>query len=432
MTKLKKVLIVTYYWPPAGGPGVQRWLKFAKYLPEFGVEPIVLVPENAFYPIQDHSHQKDLSSNVIVYKAKTKEPAHVIKSLFPKKINKLSDGGMSSNTLSWFSKWLIFLRGNFFIPDARVGWVKPALNQVDQILTDHPEIETIITTGPPHSVHLTGLKAKNRYSEKIKWIADFRDPWTDIKYHKFLRLGKRAKKRHETLEHQVLSTADHIVTTSWYTADSFRLKTKQPVSVITNGFDGDDFKAVKRANQTFSMTHVGSLLPDRDPIQIWALIREFLDKRPDAANDLKITLVGYVDREILKTLQTFGLMPFVELKGLVSHQIAIDYMSNASLLFLVEQEPHVIPGKLFEYLKAHKIILAQTSQNSDVSRILKEIPQSVILTSEDAPDVSALSAFYDCFKANHLEQPDTDVSKYDRRELAKQMAILVFKRDKVE
>ena len=124
-------------------------------------------------------------------------------------------------------------------------------------------------------------------------------------------------------------------------------KTKQPVSVITNGFDGDDFKAVKRANQTFSMTHVGSLLPDRDPIQIWALIREFLDKRPDAANDLKITLVGYVDREILKTLQTFGLMPFVELKGRVSHQIAID---------LYEQRIIVIFGRAGATCDSRQII----------------------------------------------------------------------------
>jgi len=193
----KKVLIVTYYWPPAGGPGVQRWLKFVKYLPENGVEPIVYCPQNPNYPLLDETLIKEVNSNIT-------------------------------------EKLMLYVRGNFFIPDARKNWVKPSVKYLSKYVKENG-VDTIITTGPPHSLHLIGLQLKQKLD--VKWLADFRDPWTTIGYHKQLKLTKGSKAKHKNLEKTVLNTADVITVTSNNTKKEFEAITNQPITVITNGYD---------------------------------------------------------------------------------------------------------------------------------------------------------------------------------------------------
>ncbi|MGB5668372.1 MAG: glycosyl transferase family 1, partial [Maribacter sp.] len=197
---MQKILIITYYWPPAGGPGVQRWLKFVKYLPEFGIEPVVYIPENPTYPIIDDSFTLDIPKGIKIYKHPIREPYHIARIFSGKKAKRISSGIIKAKNQSVLEKIMLWVRGNFFIPDARINWVKPSVKFLTNII-EIENIDTIITTGPPHSVHLIGHGLKELLG--IKWIADFRDPWTSIGYHKKLKLTKNSQRKHRELEHRV-------------------------------------------------------------------------------------------------------------------------------------------------------------------------------------------------------------------------------------
>src|SRR5690606_9032310 len=232
---MKKVLIITYYWPPAGGPGVQRWLKFVKYLPEYGIEPIVYVPKNPTYPLIDEELQKEVSYNTTILKNNIIEP-YGWASVFSKKNTKKISSGIipDKKKQSALQKLMLWVRGNLFIPDARVLWVRPSVSYLSNYLQGSG-IDTIITTGPPHSLHLIGMELQKRFG--VKWIADFRDPWTTIGYHKELRLSESSQKMHIKMERDVLTTADSIIVTSPTTKAEFEQLTDKPVTVITNGYD---------------------------------------------------------------------------------------------------------------------------------------------------------------------------------------------------
>ncbi|MDP4665968.1 MAG: glycosyl transferase family 1 [Flavobacteriaceae bacterium] len=425
MGQKKKVLIIAYYWPPAGGPGVQRWLKFVKYLPEFGIEPIVLVPDAAYYPTIDSNLSHEVSPVLEVHRVNIKEPSRFLRMFWPNKTAHLSDGGLSSNSMSIFTKLLVYIRGNCYIPDARVGWVNPAFAQVQQILQKHPDLNTIITTGPPHSLHLIGLKVKAKY-QHLRWIADFRDPWTAIKYHKNLRLSGKSQIKHKSLEREVLMSADQILTSSWHTANSFKSITNKPVEVLTNGFDPSDFDSPAVRDDKFSMTHVGALLPDRNPVILWQCIYQFLKLRPKAQSKLEIRLVGAVDQTVINELKTLNLMKYTTLFGVLDHKSAVSQMMNSKLLFLVESENHVIPGKLFEYLNTGNIIAAVTPDNSDVSSILTNYPHSFMLSDDLHQNCARLCAYYDQFEQGLSNKEVYNSSLYDRKSITSRLVQLLI------
>ncbi len=193
---MHKVLIISYYWPPAGGPGVQRWLKFVKYLPEFEIHPVIYIPENPKYPITDSSLTKEIPENITIYKNKIFEPYFYAGFLSKKKTKQISSGVISDENPSLLEKFLLWIRGNMFIPDARKYWVRPSVRFLTGIIKKE-EIDTIITTGPPHSLHLIGLELKKNLD--VKWLADFRDPWTSIGYHSKLRLTKASQRKHRAI-----------------------------------------------------------------------------------------------------------------------------------------------------------------------------------------------------------------------------------------
>ena len=261
-----KVLIILYYWPPAGGPGVQRWLKFVKYLPEFGIEPIVYCPENPNYPILDKSLVNEIPENVTILKQPISEP-YGLASLFSKgSAKKISSGVIpKAKKQTFIEKAMLYIRGNYFIPDARKNWVEPSVAFLSNYIQKH-QIETIITTGPPHSLHLIGLQLKEKLG--VKWLADFRDPWTTIGYHKALKLTESSKVKHTDLELKVLNTTDEIIVTSNHTKNEFQTKTKQPISVITNGYDSHSVRAEGK-DELFTLSHIGSLLSERNPKILW-------------------------------------------------------------------------------------------------------------------------------------------------------------------
>ena len=230
---MKKVLIISYYWPPSGGAGVQRWLKFVKYLPQFGIQPHVYTPSNPEAPAQDESLQKDIPSEAVIVQQPIFEPYSFYKKFTGKKGN-INAGFLSEDKDSrqkFTEKMSIWVRGNLFIPDARVMWVKPSIKFLTKYIKEN-EIEVVISSGPPHSMHLIAMELKRKLN--IKWIADFRDPWTNIDFYKDLMLTNWADKKHHRLEKEVLQKADEIITIGKTIASELEIIRGKKVHVITN------------------------------------------------------------------------------------------------------------------------------------------------------------------------------------------------------
>lgn len=353
---MRKTLVIAYYWPPAGGPGVQRWLKFVKYLPDFDFEPFVYVPENPSYPIVDEKLIVEVP-DVKILKQPIKEPYGWASLLSKKKTKTISSGIIKEDDPSLVEKLLLWVRGNFFIPDARKLWVKPSISYLAKVIADEG-IETIITTGPPHSLHLIGLGLKKKYN--IQWIADFRDPWTSIGYHKKLRLTKSSQQKHKALEKKVLVSADKVVVTSQTTKTEFEHITPKPIKVITNGFD--DELQPGPLDSAFTISHIGSLLTGRNPLGLWQAIQELMEENETFKKHTKIQLAGVVGEEVLQSIQKFGLDDHLEQLGYLSHDKVLETQQKSQLLLLLEIDSEetkgIIPGKLFEYLNAKRPILA--------------------------------------------------------------------------
>ena len=423
----KKVLIVVYYWPPAGGPGVQRWLKFVKYLPEFGIEPIVYVPSNANYPIVDESLLDEIPDTITILKQPICEPYKWAGILSKKKSGTISKGMIPKKEFeSWIDKVLLFVRGNVFIPDARKNWIRPSVAYLGRYLSDN-NIDTIITTGPPHSLHLIGLKLKAL--KNIKWIADFRDPWTTIGYHTALKLTKRSKQKHLKLEHEVLNKADQIIVTSHVTKKEFDKKTNKPIAVITNGYDRIQIKT-PCLDSKFSLAHIGSLLSERNPEALWLVIKELIQEHADFAKDFQLNLVGFVSDVVLNSINSYGLSDYVNNIGYVSHDESIIYQKKSQVLLLIEIDNAdtrcIIPGKLFEYMVSNRPIIALGPKGSDVEGILKETNTGHYFYY-DAYDKlkDIIFKHYLSYKEGSLESHGIGLQKYSRQTLTKKLGELI-------
>jgi len=423
----KKILIITYYWPPAGGPGVQRWLKFVKYLPEFGVEPVVYCPENPNYPLIDESLVSEVSKEVTILKQPINEP-YKLASLFSKKTSKTISKGIISEQKkqSFIEKLMLYIRGNFFIPDARRSWIKPSVAYLSEYISKE-NIQIIITTGPPHSLHLIGLQLKEKLG--VKWLADFRDPWTTIGYHKKLKLTESSKQKHKALEKQVLNTADQIIVTSSVTKKGFQQITSQPIQVITNGYDNELVKAVS-LDSKFSLAHIGSLLSKRNPEILWQVLSELVVENKQFAQDLQITFVGTVSENVLNSIRNYNLKNYINNVGYLSHKASISFQKKSQILLLIEIDSEetkcIIPGKLFEYLVSNRPILAIGPENSDVERIIKETNTGNYFNYDDYESLkSIILTHYKAFLKGNLKVYPLGLQKYHRNALTKSLSELL-------
>ena len=424
---MKKVLIVTYYWPPAGGPGVQRWLKFVKYLRSFEVEPVVYVPENPSYPIIDKSFEKEIPEGVRIIKKKIFEP-YSIAGIFSKKETETISSGIiqKEENQSTLQKAMLYIRGNYFIPDARKFWVKPSLKFLKQEISGG-NYDAVITTGPPHSLHLIGLKLKRDLG--IKWIADFRDPWTQIGYHEKLRLNKSSRQKHKKLETEVLNSADHIITTSFTTRDEFKGKTNRPVTVITNGFDAEVNDSIAKTKM-FQISHVGSLLSGRNPENLWRAIKSLTKEIEDFRKNFKLKLAGKVSEEVLTSISENGLDDYLINEGYVSHSKAVEIQRSSSVLLLIEidskETQGIIPGKLFEYLATKRPILAIGPENWDAEKIISETGSGSVHAYEDYQGLKdQILSLYRSFKNAEPVAISRDVEQYHRKALTEKLAKLI-------
>lgn len=420
---MQKVLVITYYWPPAGGPGVQRWLKFVKYLHDFNIEPVVYVPENPTYPIQDASLTNEIPEGITILKSSIFEPYRWAGFLSRKKTKRISSGIIQTKNQSSLEKMMLWVRGNFFIPDARKYWVKPSVAFLSQVLEEQG-IETIITTGPPHSVHLIGRQLKKKCN--VRWLADFRDPWTSIGYHKKLRLSNAAQKKHKLLERQVLNAADIITVTSETTKTEFGEITQQPIEVITNGYDIDyDGKAV--LDKKFTISHIGSLLSGRNPSNLWSVLGELVKENSQFRDAFELQLIGVVSEDVLDNMFGHGLQPCINQIDYLSHSEALKFQQKSQVLLLVEinafETTGIIPGKLFEYMAAQRPILAVGPKDWEVSRIIEETKSGQVFGYDERLQLKELILeWFAHYQNGGLYISSHQVEQYSRRALTRKLA----------
>jgi hypothetical protein len=425
----KKILIITYYWPPAGGPGVQRWLKFAKYLPEFGWKSIIFTPENPSYPLIDESLMKDVPEDLEIIKTKIWEPYQLAEKL--NKSNKKFKAGQFDvgNNQSWKSKLSIWVRGNFFIPDARVFWVNPSVKYLEQYLKIN-KIDVVVTSGPPHSLHLIGLQLKKQFPE-IKWIADFRDPWTEISYYKHLKLTNKSDKKHRQLESDVFKNADITLATSYTDAENFRKNGANAVC-ITNGFDESDSTNPQTLRSSdsatkFTLSYIGVLEQLRNPENLWKALDELVETNAEFAENFRLKFVGRIDDKILNAIETSRLKNHLDNLGYLSHDKAINEMSSSTILLITNfpnaSSKGIIPGKIFEYLATGKQIISFGPDDADVAKILDETKAGKHFSYDNSEEIkNFILEKFELWKSGNLSENTGNIEQFSRRNLTKQLS----------
>lgn len=390
---MKRVLIITYYWPPSGGIGVLRCLKFAKYLRQFGWEPIIYTASNPHYPYIDHSNDKDIPKGIEILKHPILEPF----SLFKKFTGKKKDEPISNPLVtkgekrSVIEKLAIWIRANFFIPDARALWIKPSVKFLSRYLREN-KVDAILSNGPPHTNSVIACRLAQQFS--IPWLADFQDPWTQVDYYSLFPIGKRADRIHKRMEQEVFKTASKItiVSPAWK-KDLEKIGAKN-VDVIYWGYDEDDFKNLNTtAGEKFMIVHAGILGEDRHAESFFSAIRELCYELPEFEKKLHIRFVGMVDHSIQKSILDNNLTHVAQLEGTKPRNEVLSILASAGLLLLpLNKSENIdgrIPGKLFEYLRIQVPILCIGPQTSDVAKILSQTNAGKTFEYEDQMGIKA-------------------------------------------
>ena len=432
---MKRVLIITYYWPPSGGSGVQRWLKMSKYLPEYGWQPVIYTPENGEYPVEDPSLEKDVTPEAEIIRRPIVEPYTLYKKFLGIKKDETVKAGFTKEDgkkTTWKERLALWIRGNLFIPDARCWWVKPSVKYLKEYLKAHT-VDAIISTGPPHSMHLIALKLKEALG--IPWIADFRDPWTEIDFYDELHLSRRADRKQHRLEHEVLTKADKIVTVGWIEARGLGKLGNRNVRVIQNGYDWAYDPSEKNAplSDMFSLTHLGVIGPARNAPMLWQALQELKREIDGFGKKLKLKLIGQIDQSVLEDLNACGLMENTELITYVPHnEVKQIQESSQVLLLLINNAPNakgILTGKLYEYLASGRPILAIGPEDGDAARILTETGAGQTVGFGDKEKTKRIiKELYHSYMENGLPSKMNNlIEKYSRKALAEEYGKLLHK-----
>lgn len=385
---MTKVLIITYYWPPSGGAGVQRWLKFSKYLPEFGWEPVILTvsTRNAAYSVTDPSLEAELPHELKVHRTKATDWYR----FYSKDKSKIPSAGFANiKDDSIKGRIYRFIRGNFFIPDPRKGWNRHAYKIACELIVNE-QISHVVTTSPPHSTQLIGLKLKNKFHE-IKWISDLRDPWTEIYYYQLFYPTLITKFIDSRYEKKVVRNADTVITVGKSLAamiQAINNSDNKKIHVITNGYDEDDFLDIKKTTpEKFTITYVGTL-SEVYPVDAFLSALGMIKSR---GIEFILRFVGSVNETIRqRIIKTFNHTDF-EFIPYTSHKEAINYMAISSMLLLIIpgniNNKVIVTGKLFEYLASEKHILFIGPVDGDAADHLRNCGHTGIFNGQDPEEI---------------------------------------------
>lgn len=432
---MRRVLIITYYWPPSGGSGVQRWLKMSKYLPENGWQPVIYTADGAEYPVEDLSLEKDVAPEAEIVRYPIIEPYSFYKKFLGiKKDEKIKAGFINEGKKksAWKENISVWLRGNLFIPDARCWWIRPSVRFLKKYLENN-SVDAIISTGPPHSLHLIAKDLHKKFN--IPWIADFRDPWTDIDFFSELKLTNRSLKKHHRLQHKVLTEANKVVTVGWDWAKGLESHGAKDVAVITNGYDFsiDEKSEDVELSKEFTMSHVGIVGAARNAVVFWEALGELIkdNSLDDFSKLLKIRLIGQVDNSVVESIKKNNLENNVEIIPYIPHEKVIkEQCSSQVLLLFVNNSPNakgILTGKIFEYMASGRPILAIGPKDGDTAIILDKTQTGVIVDFYDKEEMKKIIIdLFNKFKENQLvTKKNESVEKYSRRALAKEYAQLI-------
>ena len=448
---MKRVLVITYYWPPTGGSGVQRWVKFAKYLPSEGWEPVIYTPENPEQLAIDESLAAEVSAETEILKTRIIEPYELYRKFLRKSGHSkeaVEVNPVNAQNKSALQKLAMWVRGNLFRPDPRCLWIRPSVKFLKKYLKEHP-VDLIVSTGPPQSMHLIGMRLAQETG--LPWIADFRDPWTKIFYFKHLAMTRATERWHHKMEKKVLDNASAVVAVSPLVQQEFQAMTQTPVELITNGFDECDFEpetttgengrepvtnrnagsilAAGGPDKDFVITHTGLFAADGNPTVLWDVLGKKCTEDPEFRRLLKIKLIGKTDIQIINALRDAGLEGNLVDMGYQPHPVAVKEQRMASLLILpLRKEPEykaVLPGKLFEYLASWRPVLGIGQPDGAMSMILNTTKTGVVFDWEDR---NSLKCFTDMCWERHLKGEltveDADLKQFTRVELTRRMAEL--------
>jgi len=420
----KNVLLITFYWPPSGGAGVHRWLRFSAYFKQNGCNLTVFCPEDAAWPVMDEELLKQVPKELTILRRKVIEPHKYLGEKSAK-----GTGFSQNKKAGIIQKFIIWVRGNLFIPDARVFWIGPSTRFLSKYLTEHPEIDTIISTGPPHSTHLIAQKLKKKHA--LKWLADFRDPWTQIDFYHDLLPGKRADSKHKRLEKMCLTEADEVITVSNSCATGLQEIECRPVHVITNGYNFPTFDASKvKLNEAFTIVHFGSMPFARNPQVVWNALSELITEQPELDSQLRIHLIGTVDYQVIEAAEAAGLKPYLHIMPAVTHAKSLMMQREAQLLLLAANNTGnvkgILTGKFFEYLGAQRPIIAVGQKNSDLESAFNATQAGHFSDFKDTQSMKTyISESFKLYQEQKLLHAPVNIEQFSSEKLAKDFIKLI-------
>ncbi|MBC8384580.1 MAG: glycosyltransferase family 4 protein [Candidatus Cloacimonetes bacterium] len=425
---MKKVLIITYYFPPSGGPAVQRIINFIKYLPEFGWNPLILTVKNGEFPAIDHTLR--IPDNCKVHKTFSLEPNFLYKKFTGlKRDDSIPVAVISNKNANWKKRLSNWIRLNIFIPDAKIGWLPFAVKKGKEIiLSEKPDL--IFSSAPPQTVHLIAQKLSEW--SKIKWIADFRDPWTDIYHYDDVKRNSLSRIIERKMEKKVLENADRISVVSNDIIRLIREKIEDisKFELITNGFDEQELAGLEEIAKydKFTMIYSGKMNEQQNPANLWKSLQNLINENSEFRDHFQLIIYGNIVPNLIEEIKKFIPEPNVKMYPYIPHKLLLKVLkkSHISLLLIPNTEKNrgIITGKLFDYLAVENFIIGLGPVGGDADEILHKTNCGKMFDYDDLESIRSemIEQFENWRSGKILEIYRTEKQQYTRRQLTVKLA----------